>query len=65
MKPITTERGLIEKREIIYNPDRIAFFAFFVLVIDKLTMRVLSQYGPFENLDHAISFAKSHGIEIG
>ena len=65
MKSKINERGLIEKREIIFDPKQIAFYKYFLLIVDKASLRHLSTYGPFDNPDQAHECAKLHGIPIG
>lgn len=65
MKTKENERGLIEKREILFNPNNIAYFKYFLLVIDKVSCRQISTYGPFDDPNQANDHARLHGIVIG
>lgn len=65
MKTRENERGLIEKKEILYDPSHIAYFKYFLLVLDKASSRQLSTYGPFDDPKEAYDHAKLHGITIG
>lgn len=65
MKTKQTERGFIERREIMYKPDTIALYKYFLVVTDGLSHRVISTYGPKDSSSEIEELAKMHGIVIG